>query len=253
MRARTAGLGPRAFAGLRLIVRLGAVDRAAWAAAMGWSQTTAYDHAIRLEQIGLVRRQLTHSRSLLVASAEGAAFVGREDLGRGSAAGASTWAHARAVSWVAAAFEREGSRWLSERELRLEEAFWRLQVASQDGASSRRRSGHFPDLGLVTEERRAVAYEVELQSKRKTRVRDLLAAYKKRLAKAGDELDAVVYVVDSPRVAKLVSGIAQDLAIEEAVTIRRLDELIVQAQETSGQKSAGEKGGNRARSVVSRG
>ncbi len=231
MRARTAGLGPRAFAGLRLLVRLGAADRVAWASAMGWAQTTGYVHAARLEKVGFVRRQPTHSGSLLVATAEGAGVVGREDLGRGSAVGASTWAHARAVSWVAAGLEREGSRWISERELRLEEGFWRLSLAVKDAAGVTRRQSHLPDLGVVTADRRAIAYEVELQSKRKARVRGLLAAYKKRLGSGSDELDGLVYVVDSPRVAKLVEAVSKELGIAAGLTIRPLDDLIAQAGE----------------------
>ena len=232
MRARTAGLGPRVFAGLRLVVRLGAVDRVAWAAAMGWAQTTGYVHAARLENAGLVSRQITYSGSgsLVVATAEGASAVGREDLGAGRAAGASTWAHARAVSWVAAALELNGARWISERELRLEESFWRLVLTTQDGAGSTRRNSHLPDLAVVSEDRRALAYEVELQSKRKARVRGLLAAYKKRFETAADQLDGLVYVVDSPRVAKLVAAVAEELGIAGAVSITPLDELMGQAQ-----------------------
>ena len=239
VRARTAGLGPRAFAGLRLVVRLGAVDRVAWAAAMGWSHATAYDHAIRLENAGLVGRQLTHSRSLLVATVEGAVAGGREDLGRGLARGASTWAHAAAVSWVAGAMEHEAARWLSERELRLEEAFWRLWLTGDDGGRRARRSSHFPDLGVVTNRRRAVAYEVELQSKRKARVKGLLDAYKKRLTSASDELDELVYVVDSPRVAKLVSTTAQEVGLTKGIVICPLDELIERARSKPAAKNGG--------------
>jgi len=235
VRARTVGAGPRSFAGLRLIVRLGAVDRVAWAAAMGWGQATGYSHATRLEKAGLATRQRTQwgSGSLLVATAEGAGAVGREDLGAGAAAGPSTWAHARAVSWVAAALEMEGRRWISERELRLEEGFWRLTVASKDAVGVARRHTHLPDLGVVSSDRRASAYEVELQSKRKARVRGLLAAYKRRLESAADELDALVYVVDSPRVGKLVEAIATEVGIADGLAIRTLDELIAQAQRKS--------------------
>lgn len=245
VRARTVGAGPRSFAGLRLIVRLGAVDRVAWAAAMGWGQTTGYSHATRLEKAGLAIRQRTQwgSGSLLVATAEGASAVGREDLGAGSAAGPSTWAHARAVSWVAAALEREGRRWISERELRLEGGFWRLTVTSKDAVGVARRHSHLPDLGVVSADRRAGAYEVELQSKRKARVRGILAAYKQRLETAADELETVVYVVDSPRVGKLVEATATEVGLGEGLAIRTLDELIAKAERNSSEKRYREKGG----------
>ena len=233
MRARTIGAGPRCFAGLRLVVRLGAVDRVAWAAAMGWGKTSGYSHAARLEQAGLVCRQRAEwgAGSLLVATSEGAMAVGREDLGAGAAAGPSTWAHARATSWVVAALEREGGRWISERELRLEEGFWRLTVASEDATGATRRHTHLPDLGTVSVDRRASAYEVELQSKRKARLRALLTAYRRRLARGDDELDEVVYVVDSPRVAKLVEVAAAEVGLTSGLTITRLDEVIAAAQE----------------------
>jgi hypothetical protein len=232
MRARTVGAGPRCFAGLRLIVRLGAVDRLAWAAAMGWGKTSAYSHAARLEQAGLVCRQRAEwgAGSLLVATRQGALAVGREDLGAGAAAGPSTWAHARATSWVAGALEQEGARWISERELRLEKGFWRLTVFSQDANGATRRHQHLPDLGTVSGDRRASAYEVELQSKRKARVRGLLTAYKLRLERGDDELDELVYVIDSPRVAKLVEAVAAEVGLTSGLTIRPLDSLIAVAR-----------------------
>ena len=112
--------------------------------------------------------------------------------------------------------EREGQRWISERQLRLEDGFWRLHLTVKDAAGVTRRHPQLPDLGVVTAERRAVAYEVELQSKRKARVRAILAAYKGRLERAADELDEVVYVVDSPRVAKLVGAIAEEVGSARA-------------------------------------
>ena len=217
-----------------MAVRLGAVDRVAWAAAMGWAQATGYGHASRLEKAGLELRQLTQwgGGSLLVATDEGARAVGREDLGAGAAAGPSTWAHARAVTWVAAALERDRERWISERELRLEAGFWRLHLTVNDAVGTTRRQTHLPDLGVVTANRRAVAYEIELQSKRKARVRALLDAYKGRIEKPTDELDEVVYVVDSPRVAKLIERIAQEVGMRESFAVRPLDEFIAHARET---------------------
>ncbi len=128
--------------------------------------------------------------------------------------------------------ERDRERWISERELRLEAGFWRLHLTVNDAVGTTRRQSHLPDLGVVTADRRAVAYEVELQSKRKARVRALLAAYKSRIEKPTDELDEVVYVVDSPRVAKLIEGIAQEVGMTEGLAIRPLDNLIAQARET---------------------
>jgi len=199
---------------------------------MGWGKTSGYSHAARLERAGLVCRQRTQwgAGTLLVATSEGATAVGREDLGAGAAAGPSTWAHARATSWVAAWLEREGGRWISERELRLEESFWRLTVASEDPTGATRRHTHLPDLGMVSADRCASAYEVELQSKRKARVRGLLTAYKCRLVRGDDELDELVYVIDSPRVAKLVEVAAAEVGLTNGLTIKRLDEVIAAAQ-----------------------
>ena len=105
-----------------------------------------------------------------------------------------------------------------------------MSVTTQDAGGGTRRHSHLPDLGVVTKDRRAVAYEVELQSKRKERVRAVLAAYRKRFESAADELDGRVYVVDSPRVAKLVAGIAEELGLNGALTIRPLDDVIAEAQ-----------------------
>lgn len=133
MSARAVRAGPRSFEGLELLVRLGAMDRAAWAVSMGWGRAAAYSHSARLEAAGLVVRQPTTrgGGSLLLCTRAGALAVGREDLGAGRAQGPSTWAHAGAVSWVAAFLERRGDRWWSERQLR-EDPWWRLEVKVPD-------------------------------------------------------------------------------------------------------------------------
>ncbi len=62
-------------------------------------------------------------------------------------------------------------------------------------------------------------------------MRGLLTAYKRRLVRGDDELDELVYVVDSPRVAKLVEAAAAEVGLTSGLTITRLDEVIAAAQE----------------------
>lgn len=73
-------------------------------------------------------------------------------------------------------------------------------------------------------------------------MRGLLSAYKKRLESRGDELDELIYVVDSPRVAKLLGAVGEELGVVGGLTIRALDELIADATGASDKKLS-EKGG----------
>jgi hypothetical protein len=233
--ARAIRAGPGSLHGLELVVRLGAIDRAAWAAARGWSRTTAYSHAARLEAGGLIVRQPTTRAggSLLLATRAGAVAVGREGLGAGRAHGPSTWAHARAVSWVAAFLERRGDEWWSERELR-EDAWWRLEAKVPDphALGGKRMVGHRPDLGVGGT---VAAYEVELQQKRPARAHAVLDAYVDRIEDSADGLAGVVYVVNRPAVRRLLEAYAKERGAEQRVRVIELDWAIAQATTLSSQ------------------
>ena len=233
--------GPRSLEGLDLLVRLGAADRTAWAAALGWSRATAYSHAARLEAAGLIIRQPTtrgHG-SLVLATRAGALAVGREGLGAGRTYGASRWAHARAVSWVAAFLERSGDEWWSERELR-EDPWWRLElkVPHPHAGVGRRLVGHRPDLGVASGEGRVAAYEVELQQKPLARAWAVLDAYIDRIEDQASALAGVVYVVNRPAVRRVLEARREERGAEARVRVIELGWVIDQAQ-----KLLREKGG----------
>ena len=225
--------GPRSLEGLDFLVRLGAADRMAWAVALGWSRATAYSHAARLKADGLIMCQPTTrgDGSLLLATRAGALAVGREGLGAGQAQGASRWAHARAVSWVAAFLERSGDEWWSDRELR-EDPWWRLELKISDphARGGSRTIGHRADLGVASRGGRVAAYEVELQRKRLARARAVLDAYIKRLDDPASELAGVVYVVNRPAVRRLLEAYAQERGVDRRVRVIDLQWVIEQSK-----------------------
>ncbi len=84
------------------------------------------------------------------------------------------------------------------------------------GAGGRERL-HYPDLLLVTDGGRRIAVELELSTKTRTRRERILAAYG-----AEPRLDAVLYLVDKPSVARAVQSSAARLGISPRVHVQRV-------------------------------
>ncbi len=76
---------------------------------------------------------------------------------------------------------------------------------------------HYPDLLLRTETGHQIAVELELTAKSRHRMTQIMTAY------ASDpRIDAVVYLVPTPRLAKLVSDAARRAGISDLVDVRRV-------------------------------
>jgi hypothetical protein len=82
------------------------------------------------------------------------------------------------------------------------------------GARGRERL-HYPDLLLVTEDGRRIALELELSRKGETRREKILSGYG-----ADPRVDAVLYLVDKPGVARSVITSARRLGISSRVHVQ---------------------------------
>jgi hypothetical protein len=76
---------------------------------------------------------------------------------------------------------------------------------------------HYPDLLLRTADGRRVALELELSGKSRTRLEAILVAYG-----ADPRIDGVVYLVDTPSVARSVAAAARRLGVSSRVHIQRV-------------------------------
>jgi hypothetical protein len=85
------------------------------------------------------------------------------------------------------------------------------------GAGGRARL-HYPDLLLRTDDGHRIAIELELTGKPRARRESILSGY-------GVErrIDAVVYLVDNPAVARAVSASARRLGLESLVHVQRFE------------------------------
>jgi hypothetical protein len=76
---------------------------------------------------------------------------------------------------------------------------------------------HYPDLLLVTPDRRRIAVELELTSKARARRERILAGYG-----ADSRIDAVLYLVDRPMVSRSLEKSAARLGISSMVHVQRV-------------------------------
>jgi hypothetical protein len=76
---------------------------------------------------------------------------------------------------------------------------------------------HYPDLVLRTADGRRVALELELTGKSRTRLETILGGYG-----ADRRFEGVVYLVESPAVARAVQAAARRLGISELVHLQRV-------------------------------
>ena len=167
--------GPGSFRVLAWLGRLGVAGVEPLAVALGLSIRTTYSHVSRLETVGLVWRVPIRDGGggAVAISPRGARRLRDDGLPAVAPKSQvpSTGEHSRAVSWVAANFDRrDGFTWLGPAELRDDRRVWRVQ--RDDGA------GHMPDLGVIDSDGRRIAIEVELHSKSHDRLRAILRGYR---------------------------------------------------------------------------
>jgi hypothetical protein len=220
-RTRAINPGPGSFRVLAWLGRLGVAGVEPLAVALGLSMRTTYSHLSRLEKEGLVWRVPIRD------GAGGAAAISPKGARRlrddGLPAVApksqvpSTGEHSRAVSWVAANFDRrDGFTWLGPAQLRDERRVWRVQ--RDDGA------GHMPDLGVIASGGQRIAIEVELHSKSHDRLRAILRGYRHQLDRGA--LAQVGYVTSKPSVAALVRRQASAIYLRDELRFSTLDHVI---------------------------
>ncbi len=144
-----------------------------------------------------------------------------------------SYAHDLGVAWVWLAARRGSfgplAEMISEREMRSRDASERHDARRRGlgGARvpfgvplSRVRAGgelqlHYPDLLLVDSAGRRIAVELELTSKSRTRREKIIAGY------AGDiRIDAVLYLVQDPRVARSVQATARQFGFESRLHVQ---------------------------------
>jgi hypothetical protein len=216
--------GPGSYRLLVWLGRLGTAGIEPLALALGISRAMVYSHVARLLAEGLVVRPLTgDGGGGAVVLTRAGARAARENRASGIVS-AQSWApnsarHGRAVSWVAAAADVRGWRWLGPGELRAESG-WRVQ--RDDGAR------HAPDLGLIIDGRRT-AVEVELHRKAPQRVRAILRGYR-GLLDAG-EISAVSYVTDRRDVTQLIRREAEAAALTGSLQVGSLETIVTRTRE----------------------
>jgi hypothetical protein len=78
---------------------------------------------------------------------------------------------------------------------------------------------HYPDMVIVSGEGRRTAFELELTGKPRVRRETILAGYA-----ADRRIDAVVYLVDKPRIGRDIAASATRIGIRELVRVERVTE-----------------------------
>jgi DNA-binding transcriptional ArsR family regulator len=140
---RVRGPGRRSVEALRWLSRLEVAGVEPLGLALGFGRSATYSHLARLADAGLIARGHDRDGSVVAITAAGRREIGADkgDVRSGATHG-SGLRHARAVSWVAALLTVRGRVWVSEHELRHDEA-WQVPVV---WAADRGR--HRPDLGV---------------------------------------------------------------------------------------------------------
>jgi hypothetical protein len=151
-----------------------------------------------------------------------------------------SYRHDVGLAWVALAAERGAFGQLhqvvSERQMRSRDAVAAPASSGLDrghesygvrlggvGPAGRERL-HYPDLLLITPDRRRIAVELELTTKEEPRRHRILAGYG-----ADSRIDAVLYLVDRPAVGRALGASAARLGIESMVHVQRVQWSAAQA------------------------
>jgi len=216
--------GPGSYRLLEWVARLGISGIEPVRLALGISQAAVYSHVSRLSQEGLLWRiRVGDGEGGVVAVTRAGSRAARERGARGAVSARSvapsSGRHGREVSWVAASLALRGLDWLGPAQLRAGSG-WRSQ--REDGTR------HMPDLGLVLEDGRRTAIEVELQPKSKARLGLILGGYR-ALIRAGHLTD-VSYVIDRQDVAELVRRQAEAALLGDKLHIGPLADIVDSAR-----------------------
>ena len=176
--------------GLEWLARVGPAPADAWAAAMGWSERTAFSHAERLEKAGWVHRhRMTYGHgSLLSASRRGVAVTGKA-VAASRRPAPTWWAHLVACAWTAAWLTVRDQAIQGSREVDADDT-WIGELRWRDGNGSH-TTRHRPDLAVVAGGSR-LAVEVELARKSTARLEAILALHARW--RAGGITRGVLYV-----------------------------------------------------------
>ena len=216
---RTDRISPRDVEVLEFVARFGVVSRAAIAIWAGTAQSATRAREQRLRDSGLVevRSGVWGQGKLVSCTQRGLVVAGRRDLSPARFSLASV-GHESAVAELAALFEREGQRLLSEREIVARE-----REEGERMFSARLESGKFhrADLVRTDEDGKPEAIEVELTPKGAARLDHLLRAWRRAVAEK--RLSRVSYMCP-PRTRPMVERAVQRTRTEVAIDVHGLAE-----------------------------
>lgn len=233
--------GPSSVAGLKWLAQVGAASLEAWSTAVGWAESTAYSHTLRLRQEGWVERMaMTHGTgALFFATRTGVGVSGVKARALSGPPSAVSWPHVEGSAWTAAWLTARGRDMIGPREI-LKVREWRGDLVWHEHGETRRR-GHRPDLAGRLPSGEVLPIEVELSEKSPARLAAVLGLHASWIR--DQRTPAVVYicgtseVADSVRVAAAGSGLTETVGtirIELLETIRRqaIDARAVTARST---------------------
>lgn len=202
---------------LEFIARFGVVSRSAVAtwARTGQSATRARERRLRDAGLVDVRSGVWGAGKLVSCTKRGLVLSGRRDLSPARFSLASV-GHESAVAELAALFERDGDRLLSEREIVARE-----REEGERRFSAKLESGRFhrADLVRTDEDGLPEAIEVELTPKGADRLDHLLRAWRRAVAER--RLSRVSYLCP-PRTRSMVERAVQRTRTEVAIEVRDL-------------------------------
>ncbi|MGH2957136.1 MAG: hypothetical protein ACRDL6_09095 [Solirubrobacterales bacterium] len=193
------------------------------ATGVGLSVRQVHRHAAMLAAEGFLKRPRVADDGgpMLVVTPRGVREAGHE-VRSGTAPGSLVaLLHGRGVGWIAAHCERSGRPWYGPLELR--DTGFQLRLGPRIDRTPRT---HLPDLGFILDEERW-AVEFERVQKSRERLRWILDAY--HTAQLGRELECVLYVCATPRIERVVQGVASEIGLD--LVTRQLERIIREARE----------------------
>ena len=193
------------------------------AAGLGVSSRAVRTHARRLEAEKLAKRPRLYDGGggMLAITPRGLHRAGYEISSRTTTSSVSGLIHGRGVSWVAAHCERNKRRWLGPAEL--QDDGWEITLPRRASFQAKTK---LPDLGLILEGRERWAVEFERVEMPGDRLQRILDGY--RNAELAGQIDGVLYVCASERVARKVMSATEPMTLNRAV--RMLDRVIAEAR-----------------------
>lgn len=202
---------------LEFVARFGVVSRSAVAtwARTGSSATRSRERRLRDAGLIEVRAGVWGEGKLLSCTRRGLAVSGRGELSPARFSLASV-GHESAVAELAALFERDGERLLSEREILARE-----REAGERRFSAKLESGRFHRADLIRTDREGLpeAIEVELTPKGAERLDRLLRAWRRAVVEK--RLSGVAYICP-PRTRGTVERAVRRTRTESVIEVREL-------------------------------